>query len=54
MYINDTNLGITSQLRLFADDCILYRVISDQQDQLLTTALPKSYGEVDSNLANKF
>ena len=35
LYINDINLGITSQLRLFADDCILYRVISNQQDQLL-------------------
>ena len=32
LYINDINCGISSKLRLFADDCILYRTISDQND----------------------
>jgi len=35
LYINDINLGISSQLRLFADDCILYQVINNEQDKLL-------------------
>jgi len=34
LYINDINLNITSQLRLFADDCILYRIINSQHDHL--------------------
>ena len=32
LYINDINCGISSKLRLFADDCILYRSINDQND----------------------
>jgi len=35
LYINDINFNITSQLRIFVDNCILYRVIGNQQDQLL-------------------
>jgi len=35
LYINDINLGISSHLRPFADDCILYRVINNEQDKLL-------------------
>ena len=35
LYINDISYGISSQLRLFADDCILYRVINNEQDKLL-------------------
>ena len=26
LYINDINVGISSLLRLFADDCVLYRI----------------------------
>ena len=34
LYINDINCGISSKLRLFADDCILYRTINDQNNHL--------------------
>ena len=33
VYINDICGGISSNTRLFADDCILYRVIKDKLDQ---------------------
>ena len=33
LYINDINVGISSSLRLFADDCVLYRIIESDQDQ---------------------
>ena len=26
LYVNDTNVGISSSLRLFADGCVLYRI----------------------------
>ena len=32
LYINDITRSITSPLRLFADDCLLYRVIDSQND----------------------
>jgi len=32
LYINDINENISSTIRLFADDCILYRVINSEQD----------------------
>ena len=35
LYINDIKCGISSLLKLFADDCILYRTINSHQDQLL-------------------
>jgi len=35
LYINDINCGISSQLQLFADDCILYHTINNEQDKLL-------------------
>ena len=31
-YINDIRSGVSSNLRLFADDCILYRVIECDHD----------------------
>ena len=34
LYINDISKNIHSQLRLFADDCLLYRVINTEQDTL--------------------
>ena len=34
LYINDINSGVSSKLRLFADDCILYRTIISQDDNL--------------------
>ena len=39
LYINDIKYGILSHLKLFADDCILYRTINNQQDQfsIITT-----------------
>ena len=33
VYINDITDGITSKMRLFADDCIVYQEISTAQDQ---------------------
>ena len=33
MYINDISSGISSNIRLFADDCILYRIIKKKHDQ---------------------
>jgi len=35
LYINDITTNITSYIRLFADDCILYRVIHSEQDHQL-------------------
>ena len=32
VYINDLPSRVSSSVRLFADDCLLYRVIRDQQD----------------------
>ena len=32
LYINDIVSDITSEIRLFADDCILYRAIKDPSD----------------------
>ena len=35
LYINDRNNAITSQIILFADDCVLYRNIHNQNDQVI-------------------
>ena len=35
IYINDITENISSQLRLFADDCLLYCVIKTEQDSFL-------------------
>ena len=35
LYINDTNNAITSQIKLFADDSVLYRNIRDQNDKVI-------------------
>ena len=32
IYINDLNKNITSSVRLFADDCVVYRTILTLQD----------------------
>ena len=34
LYINDTSVGIDSQIRLFADDCVCYREIKTVEDTL--------------------
>ena len=34
LYINNINNNISSPLRLFADDCIIYRIIKSEQDHL--------------------
>ena len=39
IYINDIIENITSKLKLFADDCLLYRTITSEQD---TMALQKT------------
>ena len=33
VYINDISGGISSNIRLFTDDCILYRIIKETHDQ---------------------
>jgi len=33
LYINDVGQNIRSKIQLFADDCILYRVIKSPQDK---------------------
>ena len=35
IYINDIAKDISSNLRLFADDCLLYRVITTEEDSAL-------------------
>ena len=35
IYINDIAIGISSPLRLFADDCLLYRSINSIEDSLI-------------------
>ena len=35
LFINDINSNITSNIRLFADDCLVYRQINSARDQLL-------------------
>ena len=39
LYVNDISTGIGSSIRLFADDCVLYRVIksTEDHDQLQTS-----------------
>ena len=34
MYINDITDHIISSLRLFADDCLLYRIITTEEDTI--------------------
>jgi hypothetical protein len=35
IYINDITNNITSNIRLFADDCTIYRPIKTKEDQVL-------------------
>ena len=35
IYINDITENVSSQLKLFADDCLLYRAIKTEQDSIL-------------------
>ena len=41
-HINDLPLSVASKVRLFADDCLLYRTITSQQDHYRTGALQNS------------
>ena len=34
MYINDISVDIESEIRLFADDCVCYREIKNEEDTL--------------------
>ena len=49
-HINDVPLSVTSKVRLFADDCLLYRTITYQQDHI---ALQKDLSELE-RWANKW
>ena len=35
IYINDITENVSSQLKFFADDCLLYHVIKTEQDSIL-------------------
>lgn len=35
LYVNDISVGISSRIRLFADDCVVYKKIKDEQDAAL-------------------
>ena len=49
-HINDLPLSVTSKVRLFADDCLLYMTITSQQDHI---ALQKVLSELE-RWANKW
>ena len=49
-YINDLPLPVTSKVRFFADDCLLYRTITYQQDH---TTLQTDLSELE-DWANKW
>ena len=49
-HINDLPLSVTSKARLFADDCLLYRTRTSQQDHI---ALQKDLSELE-RWANKW
>ena len=34
LYINDISSDIVSEIRLFADDCVCYREIKDEEDTI--------------------
>ena len=34
LYINDISVDIESEIRLFADDCVCYREIKNEEDKL--------------------
>ena len=34
LYINDTSSDLESEIRLFADDCVCYREIKDEEDTI--------------------
>ena len=50
LYINDIVDNITSQVRLFADDCILYREINTSADVL---ALQKTHSKIGQSLGKR-
>ena len=42
VYINDINEGVTSSVRLFADDCVIYKLIkTPKHDEQLQNDLHK-------------
>ena len=49
LYINDINHAITSQIKLFADDGVLDRYISNQNDQVIL----QNYLDTITSLAEK-
>ena len=55
LYINDISSDIESEIRLFADDCICYREIKDEEDTLKLQRvidLGQGSGVRDFNLSN--
>ena len=44
VYINDINENIISSIRLFADDCVIYKTVTSiQEAEQLQDDLPKIY-----------
>jgi len=53
VYINDINENITSSVRLFANDCIIYKtIISPQDSEQLQEDLHKICECMDSEMAD--
>ena len=53
LYINDLPDSINSTVRLFADDALLYGVISNDADGDQIQKRPNSFGAVADNMANE-
>ena len=41
LHINDLPSVVSSKVRLFADDCLIYRNIKNKEDQICTAKRPK-------------
>ena len=53
IYINDITEDISSQLRLFADDCLLYLPIKSEQDSILASTGLGHFVPVGKSMANE-
>ena len=47
LYINDISSDIESEIRLFADDCVCYREIKDEEDTMKQNVSSKIYDKRD-------
>ena len=52
-YINDLPSSVSSDVRLFADDCLLYRPIKSKDDEKKTTGEPTKVGALGRHLGDE-